>query len=569
MGFDGILYASRALTANQAALDITGENLARMNEAGYTRQRLQPQVGPATPLPLTPTIGVGPGGPLFPGNGVERFRDVLLDRTIRAQANVLAGAQTSATIFRQADAIFNESVKAGINKASTALIDAVQQAAVNPNDIPSRTLVLDRANTLAATFADYANQVQNLRLEAGTRATNAVTEANGILARLADMNAEIPDRASAETNRLLDQRDLLLDRLSEIIDIEVAVQPQGDIVVYQSAVPLVFGKTARSLSLTQDLTGAGVITTDTGKTLSNPGAAVGALLDAKNVGLKGFADQLDTLANATMTEVNRRLANSYDLNGNAGAALFSGTSAITMQVALNDPRQLGFATASLQSTESMAATGFTVDASQPLSTQNANLGNPLTAASGTIVVNGTAINWNDTQSINQILANFPPGVMATFDAARQRIVLRRDPAQGNSGPDLTVSETSGDLLNAFRLTTATLNKGVPGDAGGARSIVALNTTPVLGVPPSQSINQGIQALVQSVALTASRNSNAAETAQRLQDALLTEREQVSGVNSDEEAVHLVQYQRAYEAALRLANAQDEILDTLINRLGVR
>jgi flagellar hook-associated protein 1 FlgK len=42
---------------------------------------------------------------------------------------------------------------------------------------------------------------------------------------------------------------------------------------------------------------------------------------------------------------------------------------------------------------------------------------------------------------------------------------------------------------------------------------------------------------------------------------------VSGVNIDEEAVDIYQYQRAYEAASRVMTALDELLDKLINSTG--
>ena len=42
---------------------------------------------------------------------------------------------------------------------------------------------------------------------------------------------------------------------------------------------------------------------------------------------------------------------------------------------------------------------------------------------------------------------------------------------------------------------------------------------------------------------------------------------ISAVSSDEEAADLIVYQKAYEAASRLMTAMDDLLDTIINRMG--
>jgi flagellar hook-associated protein 1 FlgK len=46
------------------------------------------------------------------------------------------------------------------------------------------------------------------------------------------------------------------------------------------------------------------------------------------------------------------------------------------------------------------------------------------------------------------------------------------------------------------------------------------------------------------------------------------REQLSGINLDEEMVNMLQAQRAYEAAARVMSTLDSVLDTLINRTGL-
>ena len=52
------------------------------------------------------------------------------------------------------------------------------------------------------------------------------------------------------------------------------------------------------------------------------------------------------------------------------------------------------------------------------------------------------------------------------------------------------------------------------------------------------------------------------------DDFLTRRDAVSGVSRDEETANLVTFQKSYEAAARVMNVMDELLDVIINQMGV-
>ena len=62
--------------------------------------------------------------------------------------------------------------------------------------------------------------------------------------------------------------------------------------------------------------------------------------------------------------------------------------------------------------------------------------------------------------------------------------------------------------------------------------------------------------------------NQAQNQQVLVSQLQKQREQTSGVSLDEESTHLIEYQRAYQAAARVITTADEMLNTLINGTGL-
>jgi flagellar hook-associated protein 1 FlgK len=75
-------------------------------------------------------------------------------------------------------------------------------------------------------------------------------------------------------------------------------------------------------------------------------------------------------------------------------------------------------------------------------------------------------------------------------------------------------------------------------------------------------------MVLSVGAATSNSRISAEAQQELAISAEEARINAHGVSLDEEMVMLSQYQRSYEAAARVINAIDQMLDTLINRIGV-
>ena len=66
----------------------------------------------------------------------------------------------------------------------------------------------------------------------------------------------------------------------------------------------------------------------------------------------------------------------------------------------------------------------------------------------------------------------------------------------------------------------------------------------------------------------SYQQNRAEATSTVTNDFLGRRDQVSGVSRDEETANLLQYQKSYEAAARVMNVMDELLDVIINQMGL-
>ena len=78
-----------------------------------------------------------------------------------------------------------------------------------------------------------------------------------------------------------------------------------------------------------------------------------------------------------------------------------------------------------------------------------------------------------------------------------------------------------------------------------------------------SITGSYQALVYDVASSASAARNDADAAASVRETLSAQRQALSGVSLDEEAVTLLRYQRSYQGAARLIAAVDEMFQTIL------
>ncbi|HEU5317861.1 MAG TPA: flagellar basal body rod C-terminal domain-containing protein, partial [Chloroflexota bacterium] len=106
----------------------------------------------------------------------------------------------------------------------------------------------------------------------------------------------------------------------------------------------------------------------------------------------------------------------------------------------------------------------------------------------------------------------------------------------------------------------------PGDNRNALALVALQrgAFAALGSAPFEDFYANSAADLGAIARQAGQS---AATQQLLVEHLEARRESLSGVSLDEEATRLIQYQRAYQAAARGISALDEMLDTIITRMG--
>ncbi len=347
--FAPLTIARQALLAQQRALQVTGQNIANVNTPGYSRQSVV--------LTSVPPEGDAVGGGVRAG-AVLQAVDPFLEARRLASASTLAAATTSRDLLDRIQGTFPVQ-GAGIGNALQEFFAAANALATSPQDIGTRSDLLQKAETLASQLRASAASLASSQRDVDRQVVQTTRDANQLLATIASLNANIhaAEVGGATANDLRDARREALLSLAKSLDVHVVEQPDGTTNVYAtSGVALVLGSDAATLTTVNGASGAAldggalaqVAVQQGGAVIPLPGAlggTLGALLDVRDNTTPAVGADLDTLATTLRDAVNAVQTDpaGRDLAGNVGAAFFAGTGAADLTVALTDPRGIAAA----------------------------------------------------------------------------------------------------------------------------------------------------------------------------------------------------------------------------------
>lgn len=202
---------------------------------------------------------------------------------------------------------------------------------------------------------------------------------------------------------------------------------------------------------------------------------------------------------------------------------------------------------------------ITVDASNQVSVNS----NPVTLTGGSAAADVTALNTTipKYQSLLDGVARKLATSVNAQQAAGQDLSGNPGAPMFGGGPSFTAA---GITLSA--ISPAGVAAAGPPPAGALDSSNAL-TASELGAQPGSADNL-YGALVGDLASASALAKQQQQTQSAVSKHVDTLRDSVSGVSLDEEVSNMLTYQRSFQAASRVLNTVDDILDTLINRTGL-
>lgn len=341
---DLLSIGASGVRAYQSALTTTGDNIANTGVAGYTRR---------TSVLAEVTAVNGVAGRNLQGSGVTVTGIARQGDIYRAAAVRTAGADLART---EAGAVWLERIETSLTGSDlgarlTSFFGTARQLAADPTSEPQRAVLLENAKALAGAFTTTGRTLDQSMAELDTEASQAVGELNSLAEALAQANDGLGrvGVGGAAAAQLADRRDLILEQMSALSDINVAIDTLGRATVTMGATgpTLVRGSDAGRVSYAR---AGGAVTL----TLQNGGAfqaftPVGGSLAGLTEGAGRIFDtraSLNALALDFVDEVNAIQAGGRDLAGLAGQPLFSladRANPTAIQVSLTDPRGIAAA----------------------------------------------------------------------------------------------------------------------------------------------------------------------------------------------------------------------------------
>lgn len=219
--FMGLETAYRALITSQTALNVSGQNISNANTKGYSRQvdNIRPTV-PLTVLNNGKAMSIGTGSTL---SSINRVRDAYIDQQYRRESSnyeYWAGREASLSMV---EGLLNETSAFSLSNDLSEFWNAWSELANNPEQSAGRTVVKEKALTLVETFNSINQQINDLQSDLDNSVKAAVQEINTIAKQIGELNIQIKgaEVRGDSPNDLKDQRDVLVDRLSELVPVTV------------------------------------------------------------------------------------------------------------------------------------------------------------------------------------------------------------------------------------------------------------------------------------------------------------------------------------------------------------
>jgi len=317
--FYGLEIAKKALQAQQVAMDIAGHNIANANTVGYTRQlpKFTQQTNPIGGLFVPPHLKNLGSGVLV--DEIRRIRDRYLDLQLRQESRSATYWETIDKGLEQIEVIFGEPNEGGLSKVFDNFWNTWQELAKSPESSAARSLVLEAGDLLAKAFRDTYSRLERQQVQLNEEIAVKVGEVNSYLQQIYDINRQIV-RVSAgggNINDYRDQLDVLVDKLSQILNFQVKDNEDGTYTLVLQGQILVSGKEQNTLSLDTDpATGLyGVRLATSGETLrlAYQDGEMRALFDLRDQSVEEYKGYLNRLADDLMAAVNMLHRSGYTL----------------------------------------------------------------------------------------------------------------------------------------------------------------------------------------------------------------------------------------------------------------
>lgn len=213
----------RSMSAYQQALDVTSNNISNAGNPAYSRQKVL----------FASEIAENGRGVGVKVQDVLRIKNDLLGVQIVKYQSILSDADKRSTMLKQVEAIISEPSSNGLSNYITEFFNSWDQLSTNPNSIPLRLDVIQKAQGVGDRFKQILDGLNDVQTTLQNNATTTVEQINNDLKEIYGYNSKIYESVvrGINANELKDQRDELIAKLSEKVNLSVHVNETGAAIV--------------------------------------------------------------------------------------------------------------------------------------------------------------------------------------------------------------------------------------------------------------------------------------------------------------------------------------------------
>lgn len=524
--FGGLEIGKRGLFAQQTALNTVGHNIANANTPGYSRQRVNMEASRPIPFPgMTNDRSPGQTGTGAIVKDITRLRDEFLDRQFRNESKYVGYYEARKETLSKIETILKEGSgeeKIGLQPAMDRLWGAWQDLVNGAENGEVREEVIGYAKGMIDVFNHISRSLKEYQADLNNLTSIKVQEINSIAQRISDLNAQVArlHPHGYATNDLDDQRDYLIDQLAKLVDVEVIPGASGMINIrIAGGQDFINGTTVSPLQATAnpstgflDVSIAGGAFAPTSGSLLETLESRGIIgTDGKLTGvIPNLLEKFNTLATALSKEVN-------DLH----------------------------------------RTGKNLQEYKYEADPNRDPNNPPKSELPFFV----SKKWLDSLNGDLSGVNF-----ATMSADNLKLIYPQEADDMVVNP-LIVQNT--DLLAAGKKTpTGTPATGIA-DGTTAQAIANIKNKLIsVGLPNTTTLDGYYSSIIGDLGVQALHAENLFNTKSYTMNHVDFRRQAVTGVSLDDEMVDMIRFQQAYAAAARTITTMDQMLDRIINGMGV-
>lgn len=624
--FAGIEIGKRSLFAHTRGLTTIGHNMSNASREGYSRQRvemaaMQPIYRPQLNRAETPgQIGQG-----VTVARVERIRDGLLERRIVANTSGEGYWNARDKYITMLEQVYQEPGETSVRSLMDKFWEGWQELSLYPEQMAARQSVLERGQALVDAIQLRYNGFEQIRsmLEDDIQAT--VARVNELTGEISSLNERIVNVQAAgdNPNDLLDRRDMLVEELGTLIDIRVDERDPDEYSIHTAGFHIVQGRLNREFALEANPNNEGfsmVTWEHSGERVEFGSGKLAAIIELRDVDLREEIQNLDSMTINVADLVNEVHSDGYGLNQRTGNDFFverpfvlntrgnfdangdgtfeeSRIFRFTGSNALEPNAQVGLAgtmtlpgpqgtidvtynptdtvrdivTRINQSSAEVVARlnrqgQLTIKGTPAERIENPDFvirsledsGQFLVGYAGILAESGVdgAYNWQQADAVLDLEG------AETDDGAAWQVAPMRHPSGYIAINESLVREPA-SIAASFQAGT---RPGETGDGSAALEIASIRNTQVM-LGQTATLDDFFAQQVATIGLKGEEAETSLDSQELLMKDLRDTRASISGVNMDEELAQMIKYQHGYQAAARFISNVDQMLDTIINRMG--